>query len=420
MNYIKEISLKDNLYFIKLPNKTDKVYLDILVKSGYVEETDKEFGMGHLLEHYLIRMLRNIEKPKRLQVEGSIGKEDMKFSLYSSLAEITEQGQDFINTILKPEFTDKQAFQSEKEVLINELYIKIGDLENLLEQAVLTERVDKQCHYTRTREDQIRNIKKIKLEGLEKYHQKFFTKGNIVFTLSAYQLKPQVIQEILSCIKKCRLTAKPVKYGLGKCKYSKFKIKFIKSNNHSKLNSLGISFPIYSTKIRPAQRTPLRILGHLLSNTLDGLLKELRVLGIYDLDYTKLVWRNMGMIYFYSFIPDEKILPLLELFNQAIKELKNKEISKKKLDELKKQVKESDKNAFEDNLDRINWINYDLIYYGKVTPIKEDLEIIDKITTQSLKAEANNIFKKEKVNVIIIGKNTNKVQKDKIKKLLDF
>ena len=56
MNYIKEISLKDNLYFIKLPNKTDKVYLDILVKSGYVEETDKEFGMGHLLEHYLIRM----------------------------------------------------------------------------------------------------------------------------------------------------------------------------------------------------------------------------------------------------------------------------------------------------------------------------------------------------------------------------
>ena len=41
MNYIKEISLKDNLYFIKLPNKTDKVYLDILVKSGYVEETDK-------------------------------------------------------------------------------------------------------------------------------------------------------------------------------------------------------------------------------------------------------------------------------------------------------------------------------------------------------------------------------------------
>lgn len=152
MNYIKEISLKDNLYFIKLPNKTDKVYLDILVKSGYVEETDKEFGMGHLLEHYLIRMLRNIEKPKRLQVEGSIGKEDMKFSLYSSLAEITEQGQDFINTILKPEFTDKQAFQSEKEVLINELYIKIGDLENLLEQAVLTERVDKQCHYTRTRE----------------------------------------------------------------------------------------------------------------------------------------------------------------------------------------------------------------------------------------------------------------------------
>ena len=126
------------------------------------------------------------------------------------------------------------------------------------------------------------------------------------------------------------------------------------------------------------------------------------------------------MIYFYSFIPDEKILPLLELFNQAIKELKNKEISKKKLDELKKQVKESDKNAFEDNLDRINWINYDLIYYGKVTPIKEDLKIIDKITTQSLKAEANNIFKKEKVNVIIIGKNTNKVQKDKIKKLLDF
>jgi predicted Zn-dependent peptidase len=117
---------------------------------------------------------------------------------------------------------------------------------------------------------------------------------------------------------------------------------------------------------------------------------------------------------------NQKLLVFLKLINGAIKELKNKEISRNKLNLFLRQIKQSEKRAFNDNLERINWINYDLIHYDRLMPIEEDLKIIDQITTRGLKAIARKVFKKDLVNIIIIGENVEKIEKDKIKKALDF
>jgi predicted Zn-dependent peptidase len=420
MDYIKIISASDNFYYIKLPQKTSKVYLDINLRSGYAEENDKEFGMGHLLEHYLIGALRELRGSNHIKISGSIGQESMIYSLDSSASKIRDEAEVFIKSILKPEFLNKQLFQLEKEALINELYIKLDSSYIVMKETVLAQRVNKKCRYARNTNDQIKNIRKFNLEDLEKYHRKFFVRKNIIITISGYQLKPQIVQKIYSFVKEYKLSTKPVGHSSTKCLYSKFGIKIIKKDIREGLNTAILTFPAYDNKIKPAQRIILDILGCLLSGSPDGLLKQLRQLGIYGLNYRKIAWRNMGMMFFYTSLTNQKLLLFLILMNKAIKELKNKEIPKAKLKIFLNQIKQSEKKAFNSNIDRLNWINYDLVHYGKVIPIEEDLKIIDEITTKTLKTTAKNILKKDKANIIIIGKNIKRIEKDKIRRILDF
>jgi len=420
MDYIKKISATDNFYYIKLPRKTSKVYLDINLRSGYAQENDKEFDIGHLLEHYLIGVLRRSEGNKYIKIAGSIGQESTIYSLDSSASKIIDETQVFIKSILKPEFFNKQLFQLEKEALINELYIKLNSSYTAMKEIILAQRVNKKCRYVRSTNDQIKNIRKINLEDLEKYHRKFFVRKNIVITVSGYQLKPRIIQKIYSFVKKYKLSTKLVGHSFTKCSYSKFGIKTIKRDIRKELSTVVLSFPAYDNKTKPAQRIILGILARLLSDSPNGLLNQLRQLGIYSLNYKKIVWRNMGMVFFYSPIANQKLLPFLNLMNEAIKGLKNKEIPKTKLRIFLKQIKQSEKKAFNNNLDRLDWINYDLVHYGRVIPIKEDLRIIEKITTKTLKITAKNILKKDMVNIIIIGKNIKKIEKNKIRGILDF
>ncbi|MGE4555025.1 MAG: M16 family metallopeptidase [Candidatus Paceibacterota bacterium] len=419
MNYIKKISSANNFYYIKLPRRTSKVYLDINLKSGYAEENDKEFGVGHLLEHYLIGLLR-LKGGKYIKIAGSIGQESTIYSLDSSVSKIIDEAQVFINAILKPEFSDKQLFQLEKEALINELYIKLNSSSVVIKEAILVQRVNKKCRYARNTNTQIKNIRKIKLEDLKRYHHKFFVRENIVITIGGYQLKPQIIQKTFSFIKECKLSTKRADYSSPKCSYSKFKIKTIKKDIRKGLSTVVLTFPAYDNKINPAQRIILDVLGWLLSDSPDGLLNQLRQLGIYSSNYGKIVWRNMGMIYFFSSITNQKLLPFLGLMNETIKELKNKEIPKTKLKIFLNQIKQSEKKAFNNNLDRLDWINYDLVHYGRVFSIKEDLKIIEEITTKTLKTTARNILRKNKANIIIIGKNIKGIDKNKITRILNF
>ena len=168
MNYIKKISSANNFYYIKLPRRTSKVYLDINLKSGYAEENDKEFGVGHLLEHYLIGLLR-LKGGKYIKIAGSIGQESTIYSLDSSVSKIIDEAQVFINAILKPEFSDKQLFQLEKEALINELYIKLNSSSVVIKEAILVQRVNKKCRYARNTNAQIKNIRKINKQGAEEF-----------------------------------------------------------------------------------------------------------------------------------------------------------------------------------------------------------------------------------------------------------
>lgn len=419
MKYIKKISTTENLYYIKLPQKTSKVYLDISLKNGYAKENNKEFGVGHLLEHYLIRSFKKLKNATKIQVDGFTKQESIVFSLDSTRSKIIKEATCFIKSILNPEFLDNQIFLTEKEALINELYIKLNKQEVSLEEIVLMERFDQKCPYCRKVQGNIKNIGKIQLKDLEEYYNKFFIENNVIITFSAYQLSTKIINEILSIIKKYKLPNKPFKNKIIKCFYSKFKIKKIQNKNDN-LNDVILSFPVYNNKIPYSQRVILGIFDQLLFDYLDELQEELRNKGIYHFEFEKISYQNIGVIYFYTHIMDEKLLSFLVLFNQAIKNLKNKEIFKNKLNLYKKQFGDSEKRAFNTNLDRIEWVNYDLIHYGKLISVKEDIEIINQITPKILRIIINNIFKKDLVNIIIRGKNVHSIDKIKIKKIINF
>lgn len=420
MIYIKKVSSKNNFYYILLPKRTSLVYIDINLKSGYVNENNKEYGIAHLLEHYLIGNIKKLDN--FIEVGGSIWKEDMNYFLKSNKSRIINDAQIFIKSILKSQFLDENLFQREKEAVINELYVKMNKPDIFLEEIMLKERVkDKKCRYIRDIEKMIKNIKRVSLKDLRKYYQKFFVKKNLVITISGFQLDSNIIKKINYFISECNLPKGINKNAPPQCVYSEFRIKKLKKDIGKGIIAIILSFPIFNPqKIETSQRIKLNILSYLLSNSSDSFLNHLREEGIYNLSTEKILLRGLGIIYFSTRLKKQKFLSFLRVINRAIKELKSNEISKKKLNILLNQIKQSEKRAFNNNLERREWVNFDLLHYGKLVTLKEDLETIDRITPQSIKLMAQEIFKRDLVNIIIVGKEAQRKGIREIRKYLDF
>lgn len=420
MKYIKKISSEGNFYYILLPKKTSAVYIDINLKSGYVNESNKEYGIAHLLEHYIIGSLKKLDN--FIEVGGSIGKEDMNYFLKPNKSRIINDAQIFIKSILKSQFLDETLFQKEKETVINELLVKMNSPTIFLEEIILKERIaDKRCRYIRDIETMIKNIKRVSLRDLQKYYRKFFVKKNLIITISGYQLDSEVIKKINYFISECKLPEGINREIPTQCIYSRFKITKLKKDIGKGIINIVLTFPLFNPqKIRTLQRIKLNILSYLLSTSSDSFLNHLREVGIYTLTSEKILLKGLGIIYFSTSLRKKKLLPFLKAINRVIKELKSKETPKKKLKILLNQIKQSEKRAFNNNLERREWVNFDLLRYGKLVTLKEDLEIIDKITPQSIKLMAQEIFQRDLVNIIIIGEEVQRISESKIIKLLDF
>jgi|GEM_PF-3817082 len=403
-----------NFYYLDLPEKTTSVYLDIYLKTGYTNENNNEFGRGHLLEHYLIKKINNLE------VNASIEPETTVYSLISNSFKSIRDIKKFSQFVLKPDFSDNKLLISEKEALLDELLIKSSPVFHKAREKFLKERVGRNCRYTRAIENHIMTIKRTELKDLKRYHRKFFTISNIVIILSGYRLKSSSVKKIASLFRNYNLSTKQIKNIPPRCQYSELKIKLIENKNYKKGVVLGLTFPSFDLKTDDFSKIAIFILDHFLKHPEEELMLQVRKLGIYNLEYERITWRRMGIIILSTLTSQRKILPLLKLLKKGLLKLKNKLIEENKLYPLLKKFKNSELRAFNNNKERKKWMSYDLINYGRPILPFEDFQILNKITPLSIQEIAQSIFQKKKMNLFIIGNKINKFKKTEIIKLMEF
>ena len=176
---VKKMSSKPFFYQINLPEKTEKIYLNINLKTGYVDENEKIFGIGHLLEHYLTYLLFEKKDGKNLSTNAQIGFDSTNYSLISTNKKFLKETKIFLDSILKPDFNNIELFNREKKVIENELKTKSNLNYRKIFDLILKERFLNKCHYSRSFSEQIKNTQNKKITHIQEYHSQFFNNQNM-------------------------------------------------------------------------------------------------------------------------------------------------------------------------------------------------------------------------------------------------
>ena len=398
--------INDNFYIVNFPNKTDEVYFDIYLKSGYSDESEKEFGIGHLLEHYLIESVLNSKKIEF--TNGSIGNDFTNYYLKSKQNRFLKEAEPFLDFVLNPKFEDKNLLEKEKEVIKNEINSKKSAKTDAL-NFFLQVNFGKNFTSSRDKKNQILNIKKIKLDDLKKYHGNIFNNENIFFVLSGYNLNKEIQNKTLKLIKNFNLSkSKKIK----KQEFSLLKVGVVKSSKHYWNDELMINFCFdVPSKMRNDQKVlkTLVFLRDYMENQIFDFPRKMRDSGIYSVSFDRLIGKKAGMIAVSVEGDKDRIALFKNNFENFLETLKNEGISKSVLSKLKKMEKERLQKSFSDNMKRLNWIVNDILNYNKVFVLSEDIKEINKIDPEYMKKISRNIFKTDKMNIVIFGKKAREV-----------
>src|SRR3989339_831134 len=379
---------KDNdLYVVNFPQKTKDIFFDIYLRTGYSEESNNEFGIGHLLEHYLVESLTDNMK----FVNGSTGQDFTNYYLQSDSKRIVKDVKIFLNTILNSNFSDEKLFKREKEVIENEIRNKKNIKEESL-NFILKKFFGSNFPYAREKVNKI------------------FCSGNIFFVLSGFNIDGKMENNILNIIKEHKL-AKIKKNK--RIEYSFSGEKFVKNSKYYWNDELivNVSFD-FSKKIRKNTKNIKAI--NMLRKYFEDLdfycAKNMRDLGIYSSSFEWMIWDNAGIVILSSMLNGGKANIILGEFLKFLEKVKKDGISNGDLVKLRRKEKEGLTKAFGNNARRLSWVVNDLLSYGDVTLLKDDIKELKSIDSNYIKKIAKKLFDFDKMNITILGKDAGKTK----------
>ena len=386
---IKKIIQCPSGYFIWLPQRIDKIFVDVYIKAGAITENKNEAGIGHLLEHYMAGSINQHLAEKIDDIRAKINDSFIHFYFvlknnhpaHKTLREI-------LDLIFKPDFSDEKLFQLEKQSIIREIKKEINDDFFILERLVgKTRYLDEPNQYSFV--DHLDNIDRLSLNDLATYHHRIFTEDNLIFFLSGYNYDKKAIKTIVDYLNKNNLSKKATSFLQPE--YSGFKI--ATGTPKRKENScLAITFPCPDNSLTYKEKQVLTIImmavKKIHSNNLYINHHHGRGNGYLMIKRQRLNQR-----------PIDWIRDVLSVFES----LKKEGIATELLKSLKQERLIEEKNNWLDNHGRFLRISENLLNNDKVYLKGDIVRVIRGINTEDVKDLARKIFNQSQINFIVYG-----------------
>ncbi|MFC1757023.1 hypothetical protein ACFLZC_02630, partial [Patescibacteria group bacterium] len=185
MQTIKKLKTDLDSYIVKLPQKTNNVYFQFLLKEGYFKEKNSLFGLKHLTEHYITRLMAE-DSDNKLNTSASVGDYDTSYYLETTKRKAQQNIAQFLQILTNPDFSKQTILNFEKKAILNELTVKYNENKNKIWQKINESFFAGKSIYNRSRLFQIKNIKKFTLEDLEKFHKRNLRKNNLIILVGFY------------------------------------------------------------------------------------------------------------------------------------------------------------------------------------------------------------------------------------------
>ncbi len=364
---------------VNLPkDASNKVLISISIPFGYFNESDFEFGLAHLAEHYIVKC---IEKSFNLKdVSAEISDESINF--YISLKKDSYKRfleTDLDNTLLKiSENINSELLDNEKKRIEIEIEEKYSDSFKKLSQIVESSFISSPDFINRDRLNQIKNIKKFGSKNVSDFIEKLARMKKNIFV--GYTGNKNDYNK--STIHLNKLSYK-VQYKTGKAIFENTHPIFKKTNN------FAVCFKGFNANANYTDRICLSILVREIYNRFN---KEVRDFGVYSADFKNLVASRYGIVWFSTSSYTKDKIDIEKIFHKTVEEILCDKAFFKKLVEIKKDRKNKEKETWNKFYSRFDWVFNDMNESGKNIELSEVIKSINEVNKERIIRVAKKIF----------------------------
>jgi len=422
MNF-KKIKFKNGLRLILSPmEETKAVTALILFKVGSRYEKKDINGISHFVEHMMFKGTKKRQSTLDIsKVLDSVGAEYNAFTAKDHTgyyvkvsADKIELALDVLSDILYNSKFDSAEVEREKQVIVEEInmiednpLMYIGDL---FEQTIYgDEPLGWQISGSRE------NVKNITRNKIMDYVNTYYQPSNMLIGVSG-----RFDKNILNLIRKYFHID-----TLKKPASSFKKIKIVQSRPQLKLNyketeqvHICLGFPSYSyfdKRIYPLYLLSV-ILGGNMSSRLFISIRERKSLAYFIRSAVSL-YQDTGNLEIQAGLDKKRVSEAIKAIIDELKKMKNEKVDSDELKKAKDFLKGKLILELESSESVASWLSKQELLLNKIITPKQQIEKLEKVTSQDIQNVANDIIKYRKINLAMIGPNKEQGKFQKLLKL---
>lgn len=401
--------LKNGLTIVEVPSDdAESVIVDFFVKTGSRNETAKENGISHFLEHFLFKGTKNYPSAMAIteivdgfggEMNANTGKEHTQYFIKAHHSKL-EQVFKILTDMLQQPLLDKEEMEREKGVIVEEINMyrdmPMRNIGNILEQ-VMWEKDPLGRDIAGTPEVVTKFTQKMFQSYMDRHYQ---TKNMILGVAGKYDKKllNQLIKQYWEPLPAKRFSKWP-KAKDGQ-KSPRIKIEFKQTDQaHFDLGFKGYK---YDDNKNTAAAVLAAVLGGGMSSRLFSEIRERRGLAYYVRAMNG-QYQDTGVFDVSAGIRVSSIYEALEVALQVLQGMIDEPVSEKELKKAKEYLKGRVTLALEDTQSKLDWFLEQTAFKRDVKTPAQVFKELNTITAKQVQNVAKDLFQGNKLSLAVIG-----------------
>lgn len=385
----------------------NSVSLGIWVDVGGRYESKEESGISHFIEHIVFKGTKNRTCTQIKQAIEGVGGNLNAFTAEEFTVFLTKipykyffQGLDILSDMALNPLLKQEDIEREKIVIYEEIKMYL-DLPMHYVHFLLSQLLWPEHPLGRFLAGSIESVQTITKEKILDYHQKHYFPQNIVIAAAGNIEHKDTIEQCQKIFSNLQNKDKgSFLPAADKQKKSQFNF-FSKQTAQS---HLCFGFPSFSRN--HPQHYTLKILDIILgANMSSRLYQEVREKRglVYEIGSQTQEFQDSGLFSISAGVEDKNLEETLKVIKDELEKIKQEKIKQEELKRAKEFFRGQLLLGLENTSNYMLAMGEELISLNRVFSTQRILEEIDKITAEDLQEVSRQIFKKEKLNLAVIG-----------------
>jgi len=381
--------------------------LGIWINIGGRYESAADKGISHYLEHLLFKGSKKYScRQIKESIEGVGGalngftSEELTCYLVKIPSRYLVKALDILSSMVAAPLLKDSDIKKERTVILEELKM-YRDLPQSYVYELLDDLLWPNQALGAPVIGTVESVKSITGDALSLFQRRHYTPANIVIS-AAGLIDHDLLAKKVARIFPNQATEELNTFTAVKESQDKQQLKIFNKATEQTHMALGFHGFKRDHPLRHAQALLHIILGANMSSRLFNEVREKRGLA-YEIGTGVKRYHDTGAFLVHAGIDNHKVAPCLELIFKELGKVKNKLVSVDEFRRAKEFYLGQLMLALEDTMEYMLWMGESMACLDKVYTLKDVIKEVNKVNIEELRLVANQVFRREKINLALIG-----------------